>query len=187
VIYRADLTDDLRLDASLIYSHNFEISNFENPGDPSFENRVLGELGDPQDEFRLDAGLSFGAGHLRLWPAVHRTDGRRLWENYNPLGRADAAERRRRGHPRISGGVLPRRALELDLGDQLGSRRPAIGRDFIFYSGVDNVTNTKPPLGSTGAGAGAVAAPTIARVGQLNGAIYDVRGRQVYLGFRAGF
>jgi hypothetical protein len=50
------------------------------------------------------------------------------------------------------------------------------------------VTNTKPPLGATGAGAGGGGGAND-RPGSANstGAIYDVRGRQLFAGFRARF
>ena len=41
---------------------------------PNFENRILGELGDPEDEFRLDLDLTYGAVHARLPDALHRPD-----------------------------------------------------------------------------------------------------------------
>ena len=42
-----------------------------------------------------------------------------------------------------------------------------------LYVGMDNVLNTKPPLGSTGTGAGS--------------AIYDVFGRHLYAGIRVRY
>jgi outer membrane receptor protein involved in Fe transport len=48
-----------------------------------------------------------------------------------------------------------------------------VTKDYNFYLGVDNLTNTKPPLGLTGIGAGS--------------SIYDVRGRYFYGGFVAKF
>ena len=48
-----------------------------------------------------------------------------------------------------------------------------VTKDYNFYLGVDNLTNTKPPLGLTGIGAGS--------------SIYDVRGRYFYAGFVAKF
>lgn len=184
VAYRTNLTDNVRLNTFLIYTHNFEISNFENPGDPSFENRILGELGDPQDEFRMDTDLEIGAftiGHrLRyIGPMVVG-----LWENYNGLGgrapqNADAADITE--YPEVFYNDI---RLEWDMSEQLGEP----GRDVVVYAGVDNVFNTKPPLGATGAGAGGGGGAND-RPGSANssGAIYDIRGRQVYIGFRAGF
>ncbi len=48
-----------------------------------------------------------------------------------------------------------------------------ITKDYNFYLGIDNLTNTKPPLGLTGIGAGS--------------SIYDVRGRFYYAGVVAKF
>jgi outer membrane receptor protein involved in Fe transport len=48
-----------------------------------------------------------------------------------------------------------------------------VNKNFNFYTGIDNVTNRKPPLGLTGIGAGS--------------SIYDVRGRFFYAGAVAKF
>jgi hypothetical protein len=78
--------------------------------------------------------------------------------------------------------------LEFDLGDQLGDPSSRYGSDFVVYLGVDNVLNRKPPLGATGAGAGGGGgAQDRPGSANSNGAIYDVRGRQFFLGVRAGF
>jgi outer membrane receptor protein involved in Fe transport len=57
-----------------------------------------------------------------------------------------------------------------------------IGRDFNFYVGVDNLLDTHPPLGLAGTGTGG-----ITDRGTGNAAIYDVRGRTFYAGFKAQF
>ena len=48
-----------------------------------------------------------------------------------------------------------------------------IGKDYLFFVGVDNFTNKQPPLGTTATGAGS--------------AIYNVLGRRFFAGFRARF
>jgi hypothetical protein len=48
-----------------------------------------------------------------------------------------------------------------------------VGPKYNFYVGLDNATNTKPPLGLTGIGAGS--------------GIYDNIGRFMYAGFLAKF
>jgi len=181
--YRANVTEDVRLNANLIYTHNFKISNFENPGDPTFENRILGELGDPEDEFRLDTDLSFGPFTLGYRMRYIGPMWVGLYENYNPLGgrppqNADAADIRK--YPEIFYHDL---RFEWDLRNGTG-----FGRDFNFYAGVDNLLNTAPPLGATGAGGGGGGGGND-RPGSANstGAIYDVRGRTFYAGFRARF
>jgi len=185
--FRADLTDNVRLSTYAIYTHNLKISNYENPGDPTFENRILGELGDPKDEFRIDTDLTFGAftiGHrLRyIGPMVVG-----LWENYYSLGgrppqNEDAADIRE--YPEVFYNDI---RLEWDLTEAQG-QRGRLARDVIVYAGVDNVFNTKPPLGATGAGGGGGGGAND-RPGSANsnGAIYDVRGRQLYLGIQAAF
>ena len=47
------------------------------------------------------------------------------------------------------------------------------GKDYLFFFGIDNFTNKKPPLGTTATGAGS--------------AIYNVLGRRFFAGFRARF
>jgi outer membrane receptor protein involved in Fe transport len=51
--------------------------------------------------------------------------------------------------------------------------RDSGGRELTFYVGVDNLLNQEPPLGTTGTGAGT--------------AIFNIRGRNYYAGFRARF
>lgn len=182
IAYRTNLTDDLSLNANLIYTHNLKISNFENPGDPTFENRILGELGDPKDEFRLDADLkydvfTFGYRLRYIGPMVVG-----VWENYNSLGgrppqnedSADITE-----YPAVFYHDF-RVEWDVDGNDGVG--------DLNFFAGVDNIFNRKPPLGATGAGAGGGGGGAD-RPGSANstGAIYEVRGRQFYAGFKARF
>jgi outer membrane receptor protein involved in Fe transport len=185
--YRTNVTDNVRLNTNLIYTHNFQISNFENPGDPTFENRILSELGDPQDEFRLDTDIGIGPFTFgyRMRYIGPMTVG--FWENYNSLGgrapqNLDAADITE--YPATFYHDL---RFEWDvIGAPGGSRN--IGRDLNFFVGVDNVLGTPPPLGATGSGAGGGGAAGD-RPGSANatGAIYEVRGRQFYAGFRARF
>ena len=172
--YRTKFSDAVGLDAQLIYVHGLKSSNFQNPTLPNFEDRLLGELGDPQDEFRLDVDLSvksFTVGYRMRYigPMVVN-----LYEDFNALPSACTAN-----------GCPPNNAdwadienfpatfyhdlrFAWDLKDIAG-----FGRDFQFYVGVDNLLNTQPPLGSTATGVGS--------------AIYEFRGRNYYTGFRAQF
>ena len=56
--YRANL-GAVTLQAALIYTHNLTNSNYLDASLPNFENRILGETGDPVDEFRFDLDLSY--------------------------------------------------------------------------------------------------------------------------------
>ena len=164
--YRTTL-GEFKLASRLVYSHTFTNSNFENPVNPAFENRLLSELGDPKDEFRFNLDVSHGAftvGYVLRYIGPMLTT---TYENLNPLN-----------------GLAP---LNLDAFDI--TSYPAVtyhnlrfdwdidgngaSKGYNFYVGVDNLTNKLPPLGTTATGAGS--------------AIYSFRGRSFYAGFKANF
>ena len=166
--YRTNLMDDLRLDSRLIYSHQLTNSNFQNPNDPTFENRLLGELGDPVDEFRLD--LDFTSGPFTFGYELRYIGS--MWvnayEDFNSLNGlppqdADYADIRK--YPEVF-----YHDVRFDWKIREGG---GIGEDLNFFVGVDNVFDREPPFGLTGTGAGS--------------AIYPIRGRNYYAGFRARF
>ncbi len=182
--YRTQVTEDVRVDFNLIYVHNLETSNFLNPSRPDFENRILGEVGDPVDEFRFDADLNvgnftFGYRMRYIGPAEFSA-----FEDVNPLLSACPTVGSLVGCPPNNLDFADRRKVPavfyhdlrfaFDLKDLGG-----FGKSYQFYFGIDNVLDRQPPLGiaATGAGPGGVG----------NGAIYDIRGRQFYAGFRARF
>jgi len=170
VAYRRSLGGDTRISGRLIYTHNFQISNYANPTFPDLENRILGESGDPQDEalFNLDlavGNITFGYQARYIGKQVLN-----LYEDFFPLPGAT--------NP-LTGSTPPN---DLDYADRrfypsvlYHDARISIdvGRDYNFYVGVDNFMNRNPPLGLTGVGAGS--------------GIYPVRGRNFYAGFRARF
>ena len=156
------------MDARLLYTHNLQISNFTNSSFPNFEDRVMTELGDPQDEFTFSLNLTHRNVTLgyRLRYISHQV--LNLYEDFFPLASAC-----------INGACPPNNA---DYADRMFY--PAVfyndfrinvdvGRDYSFYAGVDNAFNRNPPLGLTGLGAGS--------------GIYSVRGRNFFAGFRARF
>ncbi|MDT8761117.1 TonB-dependent receptor [Sphingomonas psychrotolerans] len=171
--YRGTISENVRFDTNLIYVHGLKSSNYENPALPDFENRLLNELGDPQDEFRFDLDLSlqdftFGYRLHYIGPMYVNA-----YEDFNALPAACTST------------CPPNNADYSDIPEYsevfyhdvrftwnlkgLGG----LGRDFQLYAGIDNILNKQPPLGSTATGAGS--------------AIYDIRGRQFYAGFRARF
>ena len=165
-----------KLDTRIIYTHNIQISNFQDPTFLNLENRILGELGDPQDEFRWDVALSKGPFTLGYQMSYIGKMVTNLYEDFNEVPGAC--------NP-ISGACPPFNAdwadienypavfyhdLRLDYNiKNLGG----IGKDYLFFVGIDNLTNKKPPLGTTATGAGS--------------AIYNVLGRRFFAGFRARF
>jgi len=170
--YRTRIGQDVRLGANLIYVHTLKRSNFEDPTNPNFENRILGEVGDPEDEFRFDIDIGYrnftfgyrlryiGQQLLVAYEAVR--DG----VNGLPASNIDAASPE--AYPVITYSDI---RFEWNIGSETGARDS--DRGLRFYFGVDNIFNQLPPLGTTGTGVGT--------------AIYDYRGRSFYAGARVRF
>jgi outer membrane receptor protein involved in Fe transport len=171
VSYRADLGDDWGLSTQLIYTHNFMISNFNNPTLPKFEDRILSELGDPEDEFRWDldvsAGpLTFGYRLSFIGPMYVN-----LYEDFQTLPGACSATS---CPPNNADFADVRRYPAITYHDfRVQYKTQDLGMDLQLYAGVDNVFDTYPPLGLTGLGAGS--------------SIYDIRGRAFYAGVKSRF
>ncbi|VXC86959.1 TonB-dependent receptor domain-containing protein [Sphingomonas sp. AX6] len=166
--YRTNISDDVRLGANLVYTHNLKNSNFESATDPNFENRILGETGFPTDEFRLDIDVGFREFTLGYRLRYIGSQLLTTYESFNelngqPAGNLDAFSPTK--YPDITYSDL---RFEWDIEDAAG-----LGKELQFYVGVDNVFNKLPPLGTTATGGGT--------------AIFDYRGRAYYSGFRARF
>jgi outer membrane receptor protein involved in Fe transport len=184
VAYRTNLMDNLRLNTNLIWTHSLQISNFENPALPNFENRILSELGDPEDEFRWDLDLThkqftFGYRMHYIGPMFTST-----FENFNELATAcaQATPCTAAQLPPLNADVVEPREFPAvfyhDVRFEIN-----LNQKFQFYMGVDNVLNTHPPLGLSGTGTTGTGGDR----GTGNAAIYDAFGRKVYAGFRARF
>ncbi|MDT9600017.1 TonB-dependent receptor domain-containing protein [Sphingosinicella rhizophila] len=177
--YRTDLGSNLKLATNLIYVHNFQNSNFEDPARPDYEDVLLGELGDPKDEFRWDTDLTWGdftfGYQLRyIGPMYLNT-----FEDFNSLGadrppeNADYASIRK--FPAVFYHAI---RFEWNIPNPAG-----IGESLRFYGGVDNLFDRHPPYGLSGTGTSGAGQDRATG----NAAIYDVRGRTFYAGFRARF
>ncbi|MBD8699158.1 TonB-dependent receptor [Sphingomonas sp. CFBP 13714] len=174
VNYRAEIANNVRINSSVIYVHGLKSSNFENPAIPTFENRLLGELGDPVDEARFDTDLTVGAVSFGYRLRYIGPMWVNAYEDFNALPAACT-----------SAGCPPNNADYSDIRKYPNvfyndvrftwnlANDGGVGSDFQFYFGVDNVLNKLPPLGSSGTGAGS--------------SIYDIRGRNFYAGVRARF
>jgi hypothetical protein len=172
--YRTQLGSNARLDTQLIYVRTLKSSNFENPSNPSFENRILGEVGDPRNEFRWDTDVKVGAftfGYKMQYIGKMEIS---AFEDRNAINGAAAGNNEDFADIR----KLPATFYH-DIRAEYNLKAGAFGGDYTIYGGVDNLLNTFPPLGSTGTGAGPGA------VG--NAGIYDVRGRTFYIGAKARF
>ena len=166
--YRHSVAPDWLVNARLLYTHNLQISNYTNASFPDLENRIMGELGDPQDEFQFNFDLTHGAVTLGYKLRYIGKQVLNLWEDTHALSTA------------CSNNSCP--PFDADWADRVfypdvwyhGLRVAVeLPREFQFYVGVDNIFDRNPPLGLTGVGAGS--------------GIYNVRGRNYYAGFRANF
>jgi outer membrane receptor protein involved in Fe transport len=176
--YRANISTDVAVASNLIYTHNLQISNFEDPTNPTFENRVLSEIGDPVDEFRWDVDLSyrnftFGYRMRYIGPMFVGA-----YESYRPLESGCTGSGATLNCPPFNTDTTePEKYPEIfyhDLRFEWNVDNNVGPADSLqFYMGVDNVLNTRPPLNTTATGVGT--------------AIYDIRGRNFYAGFRARF
>ena len=162
VAYRSRIGSLGRIDTRVNWTHVIELTNFINPTDPDFGNRILSELGDPKDAANWNT--TFQTGRFTLGYQM-RYVGRMVTNLYEDFfefeGRApqnpDWADRR----------WFPRRFYH--------DARVAVdvGPKFNFYMGVDNLTDEQPPYATTGIGAGS--------------SIYDSIGRFFYAGVKANF
>lgn len=145
-----------------IYTRTLQRDSFTNPADPQRLDRILGELGDPENEFNLNASVKLGK--VTLGYQLHWIDKMYLntYEDYNsvqgrPQENADYASLRK--YPSV---FYHSARVDVDVNDR-----------FNLYVGMDNIGNRFPPFGLTGTGAGS--------------GIYDTRGRYGYVGFVAKF
>ena len=176
--YHVRLGSRVGLDTSLIWVHGFQSSNFENPTTPSFENQLLGELGDPKDEGRLFADLKVGS--VTFGYNVHYIGKQfiNLAEDVITLPSACT-------NPANPDTCPPNNADFADV-----THYPAVwyhglriqwdtgpafnhAKNIQIYAGVDNVFDRHAPFGSTATGSGS--------------AIFDVMGRKFYGGIKARF
>ena len=166
--YSTRLTNAVSMSANLIYTHGLTSSNFEDPTNPNFENRILGELGDPKDEFRFDfdigtRNVTFGYRLHFIGPMYTST-----YEAFNSLNGGVGLNRDAISPERYPVITYSDFRLEFNVNGN-GARDTGLR----FYVGVDNAFNQLPPLGTTATGAGS--------------AIYDFRGRNFYAGVRARY
>ncbi|HVF95569.1 MAG TPA: TonB-dependent receptor [Sphingomonas sp.] len=146
-----------------IWTHTLERNEFLNPADPNRANRILSELGDPDDQVNVNTNVKFGAvtfGYQMRW-IDQMTISTFAEDTLSVQGRApeNADYADRQFYPDVF-----YHDVRFDL---------QVNPKFNIYVGVDNVGDRLPPLGLTGVGAGS--------------GIYDVRGRYGYVGVKAGF
>jgi outer membrane receptor protein involved in Fe transport len=184
--YRARFSSKVTLDTGLIWVHTIKNSNYNDPTNPKFEDRILGELGDPQDEARLDMDLKVGQvtfGYQAHFIGPMWVD---LFEDWNPLPAACPAGQTTPG----IGGCPPNNADFADVQKYPAysyhsirfqwDTGPALHlKNIQVYGGVDNIFDRHAPFNLPPGGS--LASDRITG-GQT--AIYDARGRNFYAGIK---
>ena len=159
---------ELEFNTNLVYTHSLENSNFQDPTNPTFESRVLQQLGDPKDEFRWDFDFGFGdatLGYRLRYIGPMLRNGYTAFFPLNGLPPVDIDSFPTQRFPAVTYHDL---RLSYDIAKDSG------GNSINFYMGVDNVLDRGVPRGATTATGG-------------GSAIYSFRGRNFYAGFRANF
>jgi len=162
IAFRHQLGGLGRLDTKLNYTHVLERTDFTSPDDPNFGDRLLGELGTPQDAFNWNTSLQHGRftfGYQLRFIGKMVVDQYEDWFTFEGRPPQDPNYSDKMWYP-------AKWYHDVRLGVDVGPR-------YNFYLGVDNLTNVKPPYGLSGIG------------GQS--AIYDAIGRFYYAGVVAKF
>ena len=160
--YQHSLGSFAKLGTRVIFTHNFRNDSYLDPTNPNFRTQSLGTLGFPFDEASWNVDLSKGPFTINYklryigrqtvapWAATHSVNGLPPQEpDYSDITYYPAT-------------FLHNVRAEIEA-----------NKKFSFYVGADNVLDTAPPLGTTGAGFGS--------------AIYDNIGRFFYAGVTAKF
>jgi outer membrane receptor protein involved in Fe transport len=161
IAYRRSFDNGHRLSLRLIGTRVLALTNHTNPVNPSFGNRQLGELGDPQ--WAANFNLNYDMGQFDLGYTVRYLGKQTIgaWENYFSFqGRApeNADFTEERFYPEAF-------YHNIRFGWEVDER-------FNFYFGVDNLFNEKPPYGL---------------MGTAGGDPYESFGRYFYFGSRIDF
>ena len=165
--YRTNISSNIKFDTHVIYTHGIQTSNFEDVTNPTFENRILSEVGDPKDEFQLDADLSFG--QFTFGYRLHYISPQYIttYENFNSLNGAPPLNLDATSPSQYPAVTYSDVRFEWNLPS--GTRQDA----FQLYVGMNNILDQLPPLGTTATGVGT--------------AIFDYRGRNIFAGFRVRY
>jgi len=162
VAYRGQIGKLGRLDTRLNWTHVFELTNFVDPNDPAFEDRVLSEIGDPKDAFNWNTSIKHGPITVGY---QMRYVGKMVLNFAEDIFSVNGEDPQNEDY--FVKKFYPARWYH-DVRVAID-----VNKDYNFYLGVDNLTDTKPPFNATGIGGGS--------------GIYDARGRFFYAGFLAKF
>lgn len=160
--YRVPLGARATLDARLVYTHMLERNDYRDPVDPARVDRVLAELGDPENAFNLN--LDFSRGKLTVGYQLRFIDGMVL----NFAEDVIAVQ----GRPPENADFGPVADYPTVVYHDLHAGYD-LSASLHLYVGAANLTDRMPPYGLSGTGGGS--------------GLYDVRGRFFYAGAKARF
>lgn len=160
--YRGKIFNDADLSLRAIASHTIKRNNFTDISDPTFRNRQLSELGDPEWAGQFTANLDLGAFDFQYqFRYIQGTTIALEFETQNAFD----------GRPARNPDAFPRTYYpdvyyhDFRIGFQTEDK-------FKFYAGVDNAFNRLPPLDL---------------LGTAGGDPYDNVGRFFYAGAEISF
>jgi outer membrane receptor protein involved in Fe transport len=152
----------------MIYTHQFENSQFIDPSQPTFGDNLLGELPVPRDKLFWNLNGAFGPFEMNYQLNYLSKMAVGFIEDVKSYQGRPAQNADRYSVPYFPDVIYMNARFALNV--QRGSQ---------FYVGIDNLTDRIPPLGSTGIG-GNVA-------NSAGSGIYEPIGRRFYAGFKAKF
>ena len=144
------------------YTHVFQNDQFLNPADPGRADRILLELGDPQNEASVSADLQTGPFTIGY---KLRYIGKQALDSIENIQSVQGRDPENADYASLD--FYPDTFYH-DI--RFGI---AVNDKFNFYMCADNVLNTQAPIGLGGIGGGS--------------GIYDNRGRFFYAGIEAKF
>ena len=156
----------------VVYTHQLENEQNIDPTDPTFADTIRGELGSPTDAVNWNSSITVGAIFFNYQLRYLSKMTISAYENQNTF----------QGRP-------PQNADVADIlyFPQVFYSDVRMGVTFNersnFYVGIDNLTNRRPPLGSTGLQSSLVGASN----GTGGTGIYEPVGRRFYAGISAKF
>ena len=169
IAYRHRIGNIGRLDSRFTWTHIFELTNFVDPTDPKFGDRILSELGDPQDRFNWNSSLQHGrftfGYQMRFIGKQITFDESRAFGEYEDFFRFEGRDPQ---NPDLFEDKFVNARFYHDVRFAVD-----VGPKYNFYLGVDNLTNVRPPFAVTGIG--------------TNSGIFDTIGRFYYAGVSAKF
>jgi len=164
VAYRKRFSNGHRLDFRGIATYVLKRNNFISPTNPDFSDRQLSELGDPQ--WAANANVTYGIGNFDVRYSVNYI-GKQTIGSYESYFKHD-------GRPPTNED-LTREVWYPDVlyhAVRLSAKIPQGNRAITVYTGVDNIFDSKPPLGL---------------LGTAGGDPFDAIGRYLYAGATVDF